>query len=270
MSSLAGVLRKEEEAKSRFLLTSSVYCRCCESDCDCFLKLFATDEQASMVFAALKRLKEEKCVADGGEGEKSVVEDVRAESAKEERSEQVVNEAVPEHVADEAVPEHAADSVMAEHIANEAAPEHAADNIMAEHIANEAAPEHAADEAVPENTTEVAPEPVTNETTSEATHETVPITAPVETPSNQSFDITEKKPGTYLSLLLLHVLSAPVDPSLQTQVASLLLACFLHADSVDPLFDGLPVISDLFAAVCSDQEMNHFLDKQFSRLFVSR
>ena len=225
MSSLAGVLRKEEEAKSRFLLTSSVYCRCCESDCDCFLKLFATDEQASMVFAALKRLKEEKCVADGGEGEKSVVEDVRAESAKEERSEQVVDEA---------------------------------------------APEHAADEAVPENTTEVAPEPVTNETTSEATHETALITAPVETPSNQSFDITEKKPGTYLSLLLLHVLSAPVDPSLQTQVASLLLACFLHADSVDPLFDGLPVISDLFAAVCSDQEMNHFLDKQFSRLFVSR
>ena len=187
-----------------------------------------------MVFAALKRLKEEKCVADGGEGEKSVVADVRAESAKEERSEQVVDEAVPEHVADEA------------------------------------APEHAADEAVPENTKEVAPEPVTNETTSEATHETAPITAPVETPSNQSFDITEKKPGTYLSLLLLHVLSAPVDPSLQTQVASLLLACFLHADSVDPLFDGLPVISDLFAAVCSDQEMNHFLDKQFSRLFVSR
>ena len=252
MSSLAGVLRKEEEAKSRFLLTSSVYCRCCESDCDCFLKLFATDEQASMVFAALKRLKEEKCVADGGEGEKSVVADVRAESAKEERSEQVVDEAVPEHVADEAVPEHAADSVMAEH------------------IANEAAPEHAADEAVPENTKEVAPEPVTNETTSEATHETAPITAPVETPSNQSFDITEKKPGTYLSLLLLHVLSAPVDPSLQTQVASLLLACFLHADSVDPLFDGLPVISDLFAAVCSDQEMSHFMDKQFSRLFVSR
>lgn len=252
MSSLAGVLRKEEEAKSRFLLTSSVYCRCCESDCDCFLKLFATDEQASMVFAALKRLKEEKCVADGGEGEKSVVADVRAESAKEERSEQVVDEAVPEHVTDEAVPEHAAD------------------NVMAEHVANEAAPEHAADEAVPENTTEVAPEPVTNETTSEATHETAPITAPVETPSNQSFDITEKKPGTYLSLLLLHVLSAPVDPSLQTQVASLLLACFLHADSVDPLFDGLPVISDLFAAVCSDQEMSHFMDKQFSRLFVSR
>lgn len=252
MSSLAGVLRKEEEAKSRFLLTSSVYCRCCESDCDCFLKLFATDEQASMVFAALKRLKEEKCVADGGEGEKSVVADVRAESAKEERSEQVVDEAVPEHVADEA------------------APEHAADNVMAEHVANEAAPEHAADEAVPENTTEVAPEPVTNETTSEATHETAPITAPVETPSNQSFDITEKKPGTYLSLLLLHVLSAPVDLSLQTQVASLLLACFLHADSVDPLFDGLPVISDLFAAVCSDQEMSHFMDKQFSRLFVSR
>ena len=234
MSSLAGVLRKEEEAKSRFLLTSSVYCRCCESDCDCFLKLFATDEQASMVFAALKRLKEEKCVADGGEGEKSVVADVRAESAKEERSEQVMDEAAPEHAADEAVPE------------------------------------HAADEAVPENTTEVAPEPVTNETTSEATHETAPITAPVETPSNQSFDITEKKPGTYLSLLLLHVLSAPVDPSLQTQVASLLLACFLHADSVDPLFDGLPVISDLFAAVCSDQEMSHFMDKQFSRLFVSR
>ena len=261
MSSLAGVLRKEEEAKSRFLLTSSVYCRCCESDCDCFLKLFATDEQASMVFAALKRLKEEKCVADGGEGEKSVVADVRAESAKEERSEQVV---------DEAVPEHAVDNVMAEHVADEAAPEHAADNVMAEHVANEAAPEHAADEAVPENTKEVAPEPVTNETTSEATHETAPITAPVETPSNQSFDITEKKPGTYLSLLLLHVLSAPVDPSLQTQVASLLLACFLHADSVDPLFDGLPVISDLFAAVCSDQEMNHFLDKQFSRLFVSR
>ena len=252
MSSLAGVLRKEEEAKSRFLLTSSVYCRCCESDCDCFLKLFATDEQASMVFAALKRLKEEKCVADGGEGEKSVVADVRAESAKEERSEQVVDEAVPEHVTDEAVPEHAAD------------------NVMAEHVADEAAPEHAADEAVPENTTEVAPEPVTNETTSEATHETAPITAPVETPSNQSFDITEKKPGTYLSLLLLHVLSAPVDLSLQTQVASLLLACFLHADSVDPLFDGLPVISDLFAAVCSDQEMSHFMDKQFSRLFVSR
>ena len=252
MSSLAGVLRKDEEAKSRFVLTSSVYCRCCESDCDCFLKLFATDEQASMVFAALKRLKEEKCVADGREGEKSVVADVRAESAKEERSEQVVDEAVPEHVADEA------------------APEHAADNVMAEHIADEAAPEHAADEAVPENTTEVAPEPVTNETTSEATHETALITAPVETPSNQSFDITEKKPGTYLSLLLLQVLSAPVDPSLQTQVASLLLACFLHADSVDPLFDGLPVISDLFAAVCSDQEMNHFLDKQFSRLFVSR
>lgn len=252
MSSLAGVLRKEEEAKSRFLLTSSVYCRCCESDCDCFLKLFATDEQASMVFAALKRLKEEKCVADGGEGEKSVVADVRAESAKEERSEQVVDEAVPEHVADEA------------------APEHAADNVMAEHVANETAPEHAADEAVPENTKEVAPEPVTNETTSEATHETAPITAPVETPSNQSFDITEKKPGTYLSLLLLHVLSAPVDLSLQTQVASLLLACFLHADSVDPLFDGLPVISDLFAAVCSDQEMSHFMDKQFSRLFVSR
>lgn len=252
MSSLAGVLRKEEEAKSRFLLTSSVYCRCCESDCDCFLKLFATDEQASMVFAALKRLKEEKCVADGGEGEKSVVADVRAESAKEERSEQVVDEAVPEHVTDEAVPEHAAD------------------NVMAEHVADEAAPEHAADEAVPENTTEVAPEPVTNETTSEATHETAPITAPVETPSNQSFDITEKKPGTYLSLLLLHVLSAPVDPSLQTQVASLLLACFLHADSVDPLFDGLPVISDLFAAVCSDQEMSHFMNKQFSRLFVSR
>lgn len=243
MSSLAGVLRKEEEAKSRFLLTSSVYCRCCESDCDCFLKLFATDEQASMVFAALKRLKEEKCVADGGEGEKSVVADVRAESAKEERSEQVVDEAVPEH---------------------------AVDNVMAEHVANETAPEHAADEAVPENTKEVAPEPVTNETTSEATHETAPITAPVETPSNQSFDITEKKPGTYLSLLLLHVLSAPVDLSLQTQVASLLLACFLHADSVDPLFDGLPVISDLFAAVCSDQEMSHFMDKQFSRLFVSR
>ena len=252
MSSLAGVLRKEEEAKSRFLLTSSVYCRCCESDCDCFLKLFATDEQASMVFAALKRLKEEKCVADGGEGEKSVVADVRAESAKEERSEQVV---------DEAVPEHAVDNVMAEHVADEA---------MAEHVANETAPEHAADEAVPENTKEVAPEPVTNETTSEATHETAPITAPVETPSNQSFDITEKKPGTYLSLLLLHVLSAPVDLSLQTQVASLLLACFLHADSVDPLFDGLPVISDLFAAVCSDQEMSHFMDKQFSRLFVSR
>ena len=261
MSSLAGVLQKEEEAKSRFLLTSSVYCRCCESDCDCFLKLFATDEQASMVFAALKRLKEEKCVADGGEGEKSVVADVRAESAKEERSEQVV---------DEAVPEHAVDNVMAEHVADEAAPEHAADNVMAEHVANEAAPEHAADEAVPENTKEVAPEPVTNETTSEATHETAPITAPVETPSNQSFDITEKKPGTYLSLLLLHVLSAPVDLSLQTQVASLLLACFLHADSVDPLFDGLPVISDLFAAVCSDQEMSHFMDKQFSRLFVSR
>ena len=261
MSSLAGVLRKEEEAKSRFLLTSSVYCRCCESDCDCFLKLFATDEQASMVFAALKRLKEEKCVADGGEGEKSVVADVRAESAKEERSEQVV---------DEAVPEHAVDNVMAEHVADEAAPEHTANEAMAEHVANEAAPEHAADEAVPENTTEVAPEPVTNETTSEATHETAPITAPVETPSNQSFDITEKKPGTYLSLLLLHVLSAPVDLSLQTQVASLLLACFLHADSVDPLFDGLPVISDLFAAVCSDQEMSHFMDKQFSRLFVSR
>lgn len=261
MSSLAGVLRKEEEAKSRFLLTSSVYCRCCESDCDCFLKLFATDEQASMVFAALKRLKEEKCVADGGEGEKSVVADVRAESAKEERSEQVM---------DEAVPEHAVDNVMAEHVADEAAPEHTADEAMAEHVANEAAPEHAADEAVPENTKEVAPEPVTNETTSEATHETAPITAPVETPSNQSFDITEKKPGTYLSLLLLHVLSAPVDPSLQTQVASLLLACFLHADSVDPLFDGLPVISDLFAAVCSDQEMSHFMDKQFSRLFVSR
>lgn len=261
MSSLAGVLRKEEEAKSRFLLTSSVYCRCCESDCDCFLKLFATDEQASMVFAALKRLKEEKCVADGGEGEKSVVADVRAESAKEERSEQVV---------DEAVPEHAVDNVMAEHVADEAAPEHTADEAMAEHVANEAAPEHAADEAVPENTKEVAPEPVTNETTSEATHETAPITAPVETPSNQSFDITEKKPGTYLSLLLLHVLSAPVDLSLQTQVASLLLACFLHADSVDPLFDGLPVISDLFAAVCSDQEMSHFMDKQFSRLFVSR
>lgn len=261
MSSLAGVLRKEEEAKSRFLLTSSVYCRCCESDCDCFLKLFATDEQASMVFAALKRLKEEKCVADGGEGEKSVVADVRAESAKEERSEQVV---------DEAVPEHAVDNVMAEHVADEAAPEHTADEAMAEHVANDAAPEHAADEAVPENTKEVAPEPVTNETTSEATHETAPITAPVETPSNQSFDITEKKPGTYLSLLLLHVLSAPVDPSLQTQVASLLLACFLHADSVDPLFEGLPVISDLFAAVCSDQEMSHFMDKQFSRLFVSR
>lgn len=261
MSSLAGVLRKEEEAKSRFLLTSSVYCRCCESDCDCFLKLFATDEQASMVFAALKRLKEEKCVADGGEGEKSVVADVRAESAKEERSEQVV---------DEAVPEHAVDNVMAEHVADEAAPEHTADEAMAEHVANEAAPEHAADEAVPENTKEVAPEPVTNETTSEATHETAPITTPVETPSNQSFDITEKKPGTYLSLLLLHVLSAPVDLSLQTQVASLLLACFLHADSVDPLFDGLPVISDLFAAVCSDQEMSHFMDKQFSRLFVSR
>ena len=261
MSSLAGVLRKEEEAKSRFLLTSSVYCRCCESDCDCFLKLFATDEQASMVFAALKRLKEEKCVADGGEGEKSVVADVRAESAKEERSEQVV---------DEAVPEHAVDNVMAEHVADEAAPEHTADEAVAEHVANETAPEHAADEAVPENTKEVAPEPVTNETTSEATHETAPITAPVETPSNQSFDITEKKPGTYLSLLLLHVLSAPVDLSLQTQVASLLLACFLHADSVDPLFDGLPVISDLFAAVCSDQEMSHFMDKQFSRLFVSR
>ena len=261
MSSLAGVLRKEEEAKSRFLLTSSVYCRCCESDCDCFLKLFATDEQASMVFAALKRLKEEKCVADGGEGEKSVVADVRAESAKEERSEQVV---------DEAVPEHAVDNVMAEHVADEAAPEHTADEAMAEHVANETAPEHAADEAVPENTKEVAPEPVTNETTSEATHETAPITAPVETPSNQSFDITEKKPGTYLSLLLLHVLSAPVDLSPQTQVASLLLACFLHADSVDPLFDGLPVISDLFAAVCSDQEMSHFMDKQFSRLFVSR
>ena len=223
-----------------------------------------------MVFAALKRLKEEKCVADGGEGEKSVVADVRAESAKEERSEQVVDEAVPEHVADEAAPEHAVDNVMAEHVADEAAPEHTADEAMAEHVANEAAPEHAADEAVPENTKEVAPEPVTNETTSEATHETAPITAPVETPSNQSFDITEKKPGTYLSLLLLHVLSAPVDLSLQTQVASLLLACFLHADSVDPLFDGLPVISDLFAAVCSDQEMSHFMDKQFSRLFVSR
>lgn len=261
MSSLAGVLRKEEEAKSRFLLTSSVYCRCCESDCDCFLKLFATDEQASMVFAALKRLKEERCVADGGEGEKSVVADVRAESVKEERSEQVM---------DEAVPEHAVDNVMAEHVADEAAPEHSADEAAPEHAADEAVPEHAADEAVPENTTEVAPEPVTNETTSEATHETAPITAPVETPSNQSFDITEKKPGTYLSLLLLHVLSAPVDPSLQTQVASLLLACFLHADSVDPLFDGLPVISDLFAAVCSDQEMSHFMDKQFSRLFVSR
>ena len=171
---------------------------------------------------------------------------------------------------DEAVPEHAVDNVMAEHVADEAAPEHSADEAAPEHAADEAVPEHAADEAVPENTTEVAPEPVTNETTSEATHETAPITAPVETPSNQSFDITEKKPGTYLSLLLLHVLSAPVDPSLQTQVASLLLACFLHADSVDPLFDGLPVISDLFAAVCSDQEMSHFMDKQFSRLFVSR
>lgn len=252
MSSLAGVLRKEEEAKSRFLLTSSVYCRCCESDCDCFLKLFATDEQASMVFAALKRLKEEKCVADGGEGEKSVVADVRAESAKEERSEQVVDEAVPEHVADEAAPEHTADEAMAEHVANEAA-----QNTLRMKLCQKTQRKLRQSRLQMKLLLKLPTKPQS-------------ITAPVETPSNQSFDITEKKPGTYLSLLLLHVLSAPVDPSLQTQVASLLLACFLHADSVDPLFDGLPVISDLFAAVCSDQEMNHFLDKQFSRLFVSR
>ena len=226
MSSLAGVLRKEEEAKSRFLLTSSVYRRCCESDCDCFLKLFATDEQTSMVLAALKSVN----VVEGEE-EKGVAVEAGSDSvAVEAGSESVVTETTPE-----------------QSTTTETASE--------QDTTIEAAPEQ-------NTTTETTPE---QDTTTEATLEQ---TTPVETPSqNQSCTITEKTAGTYLSLLLLRVLSAPVDPSLQAQVASLLLACFLHADSVDPLFEGLPVISDLFAVVCSDQEMNRFMDKQFSRCF---
>ena len=235
------MLRKEEEARSRFLLTSSVYRRCCESDCDCFLKLFATDEQASMVFAALKSVRAE------------CAEKVAAAVAEEDAAEATLNQSTTAEAATEQ--EAATERDATAEVATEQGP--TTEAALNQNATTEATPEQ-------DTTIEATPE---QDTTIEATPEQ-DTTAQI--PSQQPRDTTEKQPGTYLSLLLLHVLSAPVEPSLQTQVASLLLACFLHASSVDPLFEGLPVISDLFAVVCSDQEMNRFMDKQFSSVLFPR
>lgn len=241
MNGLAGMLRKEEEARSRFLLTSSVYRRCCESDCDCFLKLFATDEQASMVFAALKSVRAE------------CAEKVAAAVAEEDAAEATLNQSTTAEAATEQ--EAATERDATAEVATEQGP--TTEAALNQNATTEATPEQ-------DTTIEATPE---QDITIEATPEQ-DTTAQI--PSQQPRDTTEKQPGTYLSLLLLHVLSAPVEPSLQTQVASLLLACFLHASSVDPLFEGLPVISDLFAVVCSDQEMNRFMDKQFSSVLFPR
>ena len=235
------MLRKEEEARSRFLLTSSVYRRCCESDCDCFLKLFATDEQASMVFAALKSVRAE------------CAEKVAAAVAEEDAAEATLNQSTTAEAATEQ--EAATERDATAEVATEQGP--TTEAALNQNATTEATPEQ-------DTTIEATPE---QDITIEATPEQ-DTTAQI--PSQQPRDTTEKQPGTYLSLLLLHVLSAPVEPSLQTQVASLLLACFLHASSVDPLFEGLPVISDLFAVVCSDQEMNRFMDKQFSSVLFPR
>ena len=194
-----------------------------------------------MVFAALKSVRAE------------CAEKVAAAVAEEDAAEATLNQSTTAEAATEQ--EAATERDATAEVATEQGP--TTEAALNQNATTEATPEQ-------DTTIEATPE---QDITIEATPEQ-DTTAQI--PSQQPRDTTEKQPGTYLSLLLLHVLSAPVEPSLQTQVASLLLACFLHASSVDPLFEGLPVISDLFAVVCSDQEMNRFMDKQFSSVLFPR
>lgn len=46
---------KRSEAKSRFLLTSSIYRRCCSAHCDDFLKLFVNDQLAQKFYICLQK-----------------------------------------------------------------------------------------------------------------------------------------------------------------------------------------------------------------------
>ena len=46
---------KKEEAKSQFLLTSSIYRRCCTAHCDDFLKLFVNDQLAQKFYSSLQQ-----------------------------------------------------------------------------------------------------------------------------------------------------------------------------------------------------------------------
>lgn len=70
--------------------------------------------------------------------------------------------------------------------------------------------------------------------------------------------------GTLLAIVLLRMLLEPMDLSLQTHLASLLLTCLQHVNSVDPLFTNLPVIMDLFTRLKEDEKSGLFLDKHFS------
>ena len=204
-----------------------------------------------MVFAALKSVRAE------------CAEKVAAAVAEEDAAEATLNQSTTAEAATEQ--EAATERDATAEVATEQGP--TTEAALNQNATTEATPEQdTTTEATPEQDTTIEATPE-QDTTIEATPEQ-DTTAQI--PSQQPRDTTEKQPGTYLSLLLLHVLSAPVEPSLQTQVASLLLACFLHASSVDPLFEGLPVISDLFAVVCSDQEMNRFMDKQFSSVLFPR
>ena len=74
----------------------------------------------------------------------------------------------------------------------------------------------------------------------------------------------EHSSGTLLVIVLIRMLLEPIDVSLKTHLASLLLSCLQHVESVDPLFTNLPVIMDLFARLQEDEKSGLFLDKRFS------
>ena len=171
------------EIKSRFMLTTSVYRHCCESNGDGFLKLFVTDEQ-------MKSLIHE---------EKEVTMDTPANTLPSEQETSLVESVASQGESD--------------------------------------------------------------------VSQTASVVDPTETDAaslrSDSSEV-EHSSGTLLVIVLIRMLLEPIDISLQTHLASLLLACLQHVESVDPLFTNLPVIMDLFARLQEDEKSGLFLSRRFS------
>lgn len=189
------MIRGDSEVKSRFMLTTSVYRRCCESKCDGFLKLFVTDEQMKLLV----------------------------------------------HEENKEVSEPATDVTP--------------DTLPSEQEASPIEPVVTPSESVTQ--TGSTPDPTDTVTT--------PTNLPTSNGTTNSPSVEQHPPGTLLVVVLIRMLLLPIDPSLQTHLASLLLSCLQYVDSVDQIFMNLPTIINLFTRFQEDEKAGLFLDKRFSR-----
>ena len=217
---------KKAEAKSRFLLTSSIYRRCCSAHCDDFLKLFVNDQLAQKFYTCLQQ--------HGFSFLPSSSSDQPAESASNPSTDNSADNSADTSNSD------MHQSASSTDLANGVTPAGLENSVV--------------------STSTPAPE------VNSALHSTERDeqgTGESSSENNQEKERISHMPGCRLSNLLLAVLQADISLDIQLEVGALLLGAFHAADSVDAIFQSIPSIQMLFSRVQNDQEHGVFLDKQF-------